>query len=83
MGASKHSRCDPTPVGSRCRRSEGSLWPYIRMCYFSAITITTLGFGDITPVTTEARVLVGTEAVLGVVIIGLFLNAVAQKWRKT
>ena len=56
---------------------------YIRMCYFSAITITTLGFGDITPVTTEARVLVAIEAVVGVVIIGLFLNAVAQKWRKT
>jgi hypothetical protein len=53
---------------------------FIRMCYFSAITITTLGFGDITPVSSLARVLVGLEAVLGVVIIGLFLNAVAQKW---
>ena len=56
---------------------------YIRMCYFSAIIITTLGFGDISPVTTDARVFVGAEAVLGVVIIGLFLNAVAQEWRRT
>jgi len=55
----------------------------IRMCYFSATTITTLGFGDITPVTTVARVLAGIEAVTGVVLIGLFLNAVAQKWKKS
>jgi hypothetical protein len=52
----------------------------IRMCYLSAVTITTLGFGDITPVSSIARALVGFEAVLGVVLIGLFLNAVAQKW---
>jgi hypothetical protein len=56
---------------------------FIRMCYFSATTVTTLGFGDITPVSTWARVLSAAEAVLGVVIIGLFLNAVAQKWRKS
>jgi hypothetical protein len=56
---------------------------FIRMCYFSATTVTTLGFGDITPVSTEARVLSAAEAVLGVVSIGLFLNAVAQKWRKS
>lgn len=54
----------------------------IRMCYFSAITITTLGFGDITPVSSWARALVAIEAVFGVVFIGLFLNAVAQKWGK-
>ena len=56
---------------------------FVRMCYFSATTITTLGFGDITPVSTEARVLAAAEAVLGVVIVGLFLNAVAQKWKKS
>ena len=55
---------------------------YIRMCYLSAVTITTLGFGDITPVNSWARALVGTEAVFGVVLVGLFLNAVAQKWGK-
>ena len=55
---------------------------FIRMCYFSAITITTLGFGDISPVSSAARIIVAIEAVLGVVFIGLFLNAVAQKWKK-
>jgi hypothetical protein len=56
---------------------------YIRMCYFSAITITTLGFGDITPITSAARLLVGIEAVLGVVVVGLFLNAIARKWSES
>jgi hypothetical protein len=50
-----------------------------RMLYFSAVTITTLGFGDIVPVTTESRLLVTAEAVAGVVFIGLFLNAIARR----
>lgn len=54
----------------------------IRMCYFSATTITTLGYGDITPITSTARVFVAIEAILGVVIVGLFLNAVARKWSR-
>lgn len=45
--------------------------------YFSAITITTLGYGDIVPLNEAAAVLVGMESVLGVVIAGLFLNQIA------
>lgn len=59
---------DPSP--------EGSSFP--RFLYLSAITITTLGFGDITPVSTRARLLVAIEAVLGVAFAGLFLNRVAR-----
>jgi hypothetical protein len=51
------------------------LW---RMFYLSATTITTLGFGDITPVTTKARMFVTGEAVFGVIFVGLFLNALAR-----
>jgi hypothetical protein len=50
-----------------------------RMLYFSAVTITTLGFGDIVPITTAARRLVTCEAVFGVVMIGLFLNSLTRK----
>lgn len=45
--------------------------------YFSTITITTLGFGDFYPTTAIARVFVMTETILGMVVIGLFLNSVA------
>lgn len=47
--------------------------------YYSAVTITTLGFGDVTPLNETAAVLVGAEAVLGVVVAGLFINQVALR----
>ncbi len=53
-----------------------------RMLYLSAVTITTLGFGDVTPITGTARALVGSEAVLGVVVIGLFLGTLALYARR-
>ena len=49
-----------SPVGQFGRTSD-----------LSAGTITTLGYGDIVPLTTAARCLVGLEAVLGVVLVGL------------
>lgn len=52
---------------------------YLRMLYFSVTTATTLGYGDIVPVTNRARMTVASEAILGVVLVGLFLNALARK----
>ncbi|MEA3063985.1 MAG: hypothetical protein QOJ27_420 [Sphingomonadales bacterium] len=49
----------------------GSYW---RMLYLSAITITSVGYGDIVPISNTARFLCGLEAVLGWVIAGLFLS---------
>jgi hypothetical protein len=53
----------------------------LRMFYFSASTVTTLGIGDIQPITPLARTLVTLEAIFGLVFIGLFLNALAQRAR--
>lgn len=58
---------------------EGQFW---RLLYLSAITITTVGYGDILPISTRARLSVATEAVIGVVMIGLFLNSLAEKARR-
>jgi hypothetical protein len=55
---------------------------WLRMLYLSAITITTLGFGDITPVSESARMSIALESVLGIVVIGLFLNSLATRVRK-
>jgi hypothetical protein len=52
---------------------------FVRMLYLSAVTITTLGYGDIVPLTSAARLAVSFEAVMGVVVIGLFLNAIAKE----
>jgi len=52
---------------------------YGRMCYFSSVVITTVGFGDIVPITAISRSIVAIEAVLGVILAALFLNAVAYR----
>ncbi len=45
--------------------------------YLSVTTVTTLGLGDISPITDEAAVLIASECILGVICAGLFLNAIA------
>lgn len=52
---------------------------YWRMFYFSSVTVTTLGYGDIVPITNTSRTLISIEAILGVVLIGLFLNALSKR----
>lgn len=47
------------------------LWDFL---YFSAMTITTVGYGDITPNTTLLRITVMIEVLLGVIIIGVFVT---------
>jgi len=49
-----------------------------RMLYFSATTITTMGFGDIVPLDNKLRLLVGTESILGIIFIGLFINSIGE-----
>ncbi len=51
---------------------------YGRMLYFSSMVITTVGFGDIVPITGLARTVVALEAALGIILAGLFLNALAN-----
>jgi hypothetical protein len=53
-----------------------------RMLYLSATTITTLGYGDIVPITPKARMCVAAEAISGIVLIGLFLNALVTEIRR-
>jgi hypothetical protein len=50
-----------------------------RMLYFSSTTITTVGFGDIVPITTAARALTAIEAIAGWLLAGLFLNSLASR----
>lgn len=50
-----------------------------RMFYLSAITIATVGFGDIVPVSNRARLSVALEAILGIIMIGLFLNSLSNR----
>lgn len=46
--------------------------------YYSIVTITTLGFGDYTPMGMAAQWVTAVEVLLGLVTIGFFLNAVGS-----
>ena len=56
----------------------GNQLSFAQSLYFSVITITTLGYGDITPITDPARLLTAAESLIGIILIGLFLNSVAH-----
>ncbi len=51
---------------------------FLDALYFSIVTITTLGYGEITPDTGLAKLFVSFEVLFGLLVIGLFLNAIAN-----
>lgn len=53
---------------------------FLDACYFSVVTITTLGYGDIVPADGTGRILAMLEVLLGVIVIGLFLNSLWQAY---
>ena len=52
------------------------------MLYFTAGAAAPVGFGDITPVTTTARIWVTIEVILEIVLIGVFLASLAAVRQK-
>ncbi|MCK4643679.1 two pore domain potassium channel family protein [bacterium] len=48
--------------------------------YFSIITATTLGYGDVYPVSTWGRILTSIEAFLGMIFISMFIIALTRKY---
>jgi Ion channel len=45
-----------------------------RMTYFSSVVVTTLGLGDIVPLSDLARMIVALEASFGIILFGLFVS---------
>lgn len=48
--------------------------------YFSVVTVTTLGYGDIVPKSGLGKVLVSIQTLVGVISIGVFLNSLWQMY---
>ena len=57
---------------------------FVQSLYFSVVTVTTLGFGDLTPKLDAVPLLIAVTAqvIIGVITIGLFLNAISHKLSK-
>lgn len=60
------------------RIPEGAGTGYGSWLYYSTVTITTLGFGDYTPAHGWAQAVTALEVMCGLIILGLFLNAVGS-----
>jgi hypothetical protein len=50
--------------------------------YFSLVTLTTVGFGDITPVSPVARMLAATEAMVGVLYVAILVAHLVSLYRR-
>lgn len=55
----------------------GSGW--LNYLYFSVITLTTVGFGDVVPITTAAKFLSTVEAFVGFIMLGIFIGLIQNK----
>lgn len=60
------------------RIPDGGTAGYGGWLYYSIVTITTLGFGDYTPAHSGAQWVTAIEVLMGLVVIGFFLNAVGS-----
>ena len=50
-------------------------WSIVDSFYFSVVTVTTVGFGDLTPDTDAAKLFTVLYIVVGISIIGTYLDA--------
>jgi len=60
----------------------GTAEPSTAYPYFSLVTITTLGYGDLNPVTELGRILSGSEAVLGSVFLVIGVARLVSLWTR-
>lgn len=51
---------------------------FVKLLYFSGVTAATIGYGDIAPMGMLGRLLATSEAILSIVMLGLFINAVSR-----
>ncbi len=58
---------------------EGLGWNLFTMIYYSFVTFTTLGFGDITPNTPVAAGVVIIEVIIGYIMLGILISILATK----
>lgn len=53
-------------------------WGYWHSCYFTLINMTTVGFGDVIPVTQQGKVIAGVNSVVGLMLFGVFVASITM-----
>ena len=54
---------------------------FLKMLYFSCLTLASFGFGDIIPIGYAARVLVVTEVITGILLFGFFISLLFDEFK--
>lgn len=57
-------------AGIRCFESG---WSFLHACYFTVINMTTVGFGDVVPVTHGGKIIAGINAFAGLLLFGMLV----------
>lgn len=57
-------------------------WSWVDSLYFSVVAVTTVGFGDLAPTTDGAKLFTVAYILIGLGIIGLYLNARVEHSRR-
>ena len=64
------------------RHPPGSLHKYFEVLYFSIVTLSTLGYGDITPVHLAARILAACQAIVGQLYMAILIGGLLGMYLK-
>lgn len=73
---------DDTPEYLERALNDKNLGTLLDYVYFSIVTITTLGFGDIVPNSTIVRLMVSVESIIGLILMGMFITIVLEQRKK-
>lgn len=52
-------------------------WTFLHACYFTAINITTVGFGDVVPLTHGGKIIAAVNAFAGMLLLGVLIAVLA------
>ena len=60
----------------------GGVFSFLNAVYFSVVTFTGLGYGDMQPATGISKTLAGIEVVIGLLTMSLILITIVRKWTR-
>jgi len=64
-------------ISSALIRAYENHWSFLHACYFTVINMTTVGFGDVLPLTHGGKIIAGVNALVGLLFFGMLVAVLA------